>query len=364
MVDNATVPVQVAGHTFAVAIHDNYSELHAQHFTDSRWTVCYQGPPKKVEDLSENIKAVLRQTPDIPLMWRKCKTVLKVATRCNDHIWQRLLAHEQPRPPAVNLYLTTLCKAHLPVINNLIQAYRLATYDPVSFEVAPWDVPCWLVERDAQCFNSLLVPARQWDQKPLVFPSLDSNPQVHRLIDSDDLRDKANTAPSPGEFEVLDAFNLIGRGDLSGAVRRITTAVEVMVEARVRQGIEAAEGKPSADKFLEDTRTSFPRRLAKYEKLTGRTLPDFVRTGLARIRSLRHRIVHGGYRLTSGEIGTAQQSTDVGRWIFNWFENDKARTDLREKRLALRTLGLDRTDGIFQSKITPEGVVISGLPVP
>jgi hypothetical protein len=64
------------------------------------------------------------------------------------------------------------------------------------------------------------------------------------------------------------------RGDYSGAVRRITTAIEVIVEAVVAGQIQAAQGKSSAEKFLKATKTKFDKRLTKYEPLTGRTLSD------------------------------------------------------------------------------------------
>jgi hypothetical protein len=74
------------------------------------------------------------------VLWRKCKTILKIPTRCDEDLWNKAqLTHV--RPPinrAVNLYLQELCRAHLQVVNRLVQAYRLATYDYFAFEgVAP-----------------------------------------------------------------------------------------------------------------------------------------------------------------------------------------------------------------------------------
>jgi hypothetical protein len=55
---------------------------------------------------------------------------------------------------------------------------------------------------------------------------------------------------------------------------------------------------------------------------------------------------------------------DTSRWIFNWLENDQARRDIREKRIAFRSLGRDISAGVFRPRITPEGVVLSPIEAP
>jgi len=160
-------------------------------------------------------------------------------------------------------------------------------------------------------------------------------------------------------MELLDAMNFMERGDYSGGVRRITTAIEVIVEAVVGAAVERAEGKPATVKFIERTRTNFPSRVKKYEELSKRKLTEGQSKSLKSIRNLRHRIVHQGYRITSGERGMAQQCVDTGRWLFNWFENEPTRIKIREKRIAYRSLGRDISYGPFRGEITPDGVVIS-----
>ena len=310
-------------------------------------------------------------------MWRKCKTNLKVATRCNEDVWNKATAEVElvlRVQRTVDLYLKELCTAHIPIINRLIQGYRLATYDYFAFEVAPWDVPRWFVERTGHGgVSSLLLPYRGWDFKPLIFPKFSptgkptGEPTIYQLIQAGNLCDQISSISTPGEFDLLDAINLMERGDYSGAVRRITTAIEVVVEAMACKEIEAAEGKKHAEKFLKDTEKKFERRVKKYEKLSGRTLSDVSRKDLNEIRNLRHSIVHKGYRISSGERMRAQQSVDKGGWIFNWFENNEERLKIRRQRIAFRSLGrADITYGIFPTKITPEGVVVLpplGLPI-
>lgn len=361
MVDNGAVSADVDGHVFEVAIHDNYFELHVGGLEDSRNSVVYIGPFKSLDAFGPDIQEVRNNRPDLPFSWRKCKTVLKISTRCNENVWKR--GGPIGRAPSISTYLTELCRAHIPVINRVIQGYRLATYDYFPFEISPWDVPRWWVNHDGDSIPADLLRYKTWDVKPPVIHAEGQDPVPYQLIDVADLAARLDPAATPGELELLDALNLMERGDYSGAVRRVTTAIEVIVEAMVAGEVERVEGTSAARKFIRDTRTNFPRRVTRYEKVTGRTFSDALRRELDRTRKLRHRIVHGGYRITSGERGEAQRSVDTGRWIFNWFENDSVRRDVREKRIGFRSLGRDVMYGIFSSEITGDGVVISLPPM-
>jgi hypothetical protein len=315
-------------------------------------------------------------------MWRKCKTVLKVKSRCNEDVWNTTQERDDVKKESVSYrkamngiryYLAELCRAHIPVVNKLLQGYRLATYDYSPYEVSSWDVPFWLIDRNANCIRSWLVPYREWDFKPKGFATpfeeltkkvlsgekLDPPTLPYKLIEEGDLQNAISIVAAPGEFELLDSLNLMERGDYSGAVRRITTALEVIVESVVGSAVEVAEGKRSAVTFLKTTETNFRRRVEKYEELSGRTLSNGLRGEMFATRKLRHRIVHKGYRIGPGERGRAQKAVDFGRWTYNWFEDNKQRFDVREKKIAFRSLGRDITAGVFPTKITPEGVVVS-----
>ena len=156
----------------------------------------------------------------------------------------------------------------MPVVNKLIQGYRLATYDYFVFEVAPWDVPYWYIERDGHSARSILVPYRAWDHPPFLITKRPGKPEVYKLIEGTTFRDHFTTDATPGEFELLDALNLIERGDYSGAVRRVTTAIEVVVEAVLERALVAVEGQAAATKFLNNTRTNFSQLVRKYELLS------------------------------------------------------------------------------------------------
>lgn len=382
MIEDTTVDVEVGGHNFETAIHEHYFELHGGLISDSKQNVIYQGPPKNIADLSVQIKETLKSRPEIAVLWRKSKTVLKVKSRCNEFVWNTRIQNNDviknakfpmATKRAIDFYLIELCRAHIPVINKLIQQYRLATYDYFPYEVSPWDVSHWFIERNANGVHVNLVPYREWDIRPRKFaqpfnevvqairegknPDPPSIPYI--FIEPNELRNKMSFVAGPGEFELMDALNLMERGDYSSAVRRVTTAIEVVVEAKVRKCIDAKDGEKAAVRFLRETETNFPRRISRYEELSGRSLPDVLRTELQGTRKLRHKIVHRGYRIAPNERGRAQKAVDTGRWIFNWFENDKVRFDIREKKIALRSLGRDIAAGVFPTKITPDGVVVS-----
>ncbi len=376
MVNNTTFPVEVDGHKFQVAIFDNYFELYGGGIADSKNTVIYNGPLKNINDLSDEIKQFHKKNLNVPLMWRKCKTILKIMSRCNEDIWKSAICESGLHEQTVHYYLAELCRVHIPIANKLVQGYRLSTYDYFAFEVSPWDVPLWRVERNAQAVRICIIPYREWDEKPQVIEApfdeiiknkisgkkLDFHSASYKLIEGEDLEKSIAASASPGEFELLDSLNLMERGDYSGAVRRITTAIEVIVGAVVRIAVEAKEGAQKADDFLKVTETNFPARIVKYEKFSGRKLPKEHRAELDVTRMLRHRIVHKGYRIGSGERGMAQRAVDTGRWIYNWFENDEERSKVRETRIAFRGLGRDMSFGIFPTKITPDGVVVSPIP--
>jgi hypothetical protein len=364
MLDNATFVIEIDGHKFSITTYDNLFELYGQYVTDSKATAGYLGPYKKFEELNPEIQQARKNNPNMPFIWRKCKTVLKIKSRCNKDIWNAAIENKGPRSNSAKLYFSELCKTHIQVVNRLIQAYRLATYDYLAFEVAGWDVPHWKIVSGTKSISSLLLPYRGWDVKPSIskFGNPSATPVTYQLIQAKDFCEQIETPAAPGELDLLDALNFVERGNYSDAVRRITTAIEVLVEALVGKAVEATEGKETAEKFLERTKNKFNERVAKYEEITGRKLSDPSRKHLYTTRKLRNRIVHDGYRISPSERGMAHRSVDTGRWLFNWFENDAKRQNVREGRIAFRTFGLDRTFGIFPAHITPEGVVV--LPIP
>src|ERR1035438_5182234 len=57
-------------------------------------------------------------------MWRKCKTVLKIKSRCNEDVWNAANVGSGSKNNTAGLYLSEFCNAHIPVVNRLVQVYR------------------------------------------------------------------------------------------------------------------------------------------------------------------------------------------------------------------------------------------------
>ena len=197
-------------------------ELHIGEISDSKASVIHVGPFRKNEDLSPTIRSLLRRRPKPNTLWRKCETMVEITSRCNNDVLHKLTSG-RPFRPSVALYLQSLCGAHIPVLNKLIQTYRLATYDYFAFEVAPWDVPYWYIDRDGNFARCILVPYRDWDHRPAEL--VPGGRRFLQYIEPPQFSKRMSAAPSPGELELMDAMNLMERGNYSDAIRRVTTSI-------------------------------------------------------------------------------------------------------------------------------------------
>lgn len=350
MVPNCGLTVSVNGCDIHAEIRDDYYEVHDGEFADSRHRRLYLGPATAELDQ-------LLQTPAgaaAPVR-RKCKTVMRVMTRCNADV---LAAATEggSRERVSGYYLTKLCSAHLPILNEVVRGYRLATYDFFPFELSPWDVPVWsVVDQHGSSSTVVLLEYREWDGKPLIGSK--GHPMAPlQMIAADGLQVALRSAPTPGELELLDALNLVERGDYSGAVRRVTTSIEVILEFVLRGELSTRYPNDEVNTRLERSETDVPGRLRQYLKLSGRRASPELLRELHRTRELRHAIVHDGLRIPYVDRGTAERSVETGRWLFNWFENDSAHTQRRESLLAMRSLGRHRP--LYDARITADGVVV------
>ena len=61
-----------------------------------------------------------------------------------------------------------------------------------------------------------------WDVKPREIDQSGDVIAVYSLITPSELQEALTRGHSPGELELLDAINLMERGDYAGAVRRVT----------------------------------------------------------------------------------------------------------------------------------------------
>jgi hypothetical protein len=353
MVHDCAQVVEVNGHDFLVDIREDFVELYAHVVVDSRYTCLYIGPP---QGLSPDLRKAIKKSK-ATVMSRKCKTVFRIHSDCNEDV---LAASKETgrRRRAAYAYLTSFCEAHLDVVNRLIQQYRLATYDYFAYELSPWDIPVWFVKSEINTVRINLQDYLTWDRKPMTVSG--RTKEQYKLIDPSELQAAFTLQPSVGEFDLLDALNFMERGNYSDAVRRITTAIEAQTEFVLRQELLKKHPLPDVEKRLKASENDFPGRLRQYQKLSHRKLSNGLAKELDVTRVLRHSIVHDGRRIPFNERGRAQKAVDTGRWIFNWLENRPARFDLREKAIGKRSLG--RHFSLYYSEITPAGVVVHKPP--
>lgn len=354
MAPDFPLTVVVRDHEFQVEIRSGLRALYAREVQDSQLSCIHIGPDHS--GLNPELRKYI-DDHEVPVLSRKCKTVLRIHSRCNGDVLSA--TQDEGRQEAAHWYLKALCEAHIEVVNKLIQHYRLATYDYFPYEVSPWDVPVWFVEAKEGFTRVALLSYADWDQKPLVGP-IGGLGQAYKLIDPPDLQAALSTDATAGELELLDAINLMERGDYTGAVRRITTAIEALVEQVLREELEKRHTAAEVERRLHASRNDFLGRLRQYQKLSERTMPEMLNAELETTRQMRHEIVHRGARIIHAERGRAQRSVDTGRWIFNWLENREDRAAMREKNLALRSLG--RHFSLYNAEITPDGALVHKPP--
>ncbi len=344
MVNSSPLEVAVEGWAIEVQIRGDHVELHVDEYRDSKTSCVYLGPDPSKVDLSV-------VPNDAAVVGRKCKTVLRLPTRC---LTDAVLALDETywRARQAMSYFAALCAGHIPVVNEVIARYRLATYDFFPFEVSPWDVPVWFVQITHGHVMVPLLPYRSWDHKPLV------NGELMSLITPGELS-AARISPEPGEVELLDGLMLMERGDYSGAVRRVVTAMEVIVSSRLRVEFERLFPDAEVERRLTASQNDFPGRLRQWARLSGNKLPDSLVRELEQARALRHEVVHRGLRFPYRDRGTAQRAVDTTRWAYNFVEGRADLAGLRETRLALRSIGRFSAGMHFGTQITPEGVVVS-----
>jgi hypothetical protein len=364
MVPTSIVNITYDGVDFKLLIAEGDSEVFAWAVTDNRRSCGYQGNRPETFETRDDI-----QIPGMTLMRRKQRSTVYFQTRVHRDIEAAAVKDGLSRQ-AMH-YFASLCEAHLPVLNELIARYRLLTYDYFSYEVSAWDVPVWHVRGGV--LGHLAVPLFDYlsiEGRPILIPSTASAgvattdaEEVRRLelTTGDQIENATGASASPGEFDLLDARNLMERGDYSGAIRRTTTAIEVLVEHVLRLELLKSFDAATTEAKLEASKNDFPGRLRQWQKLSGITLSDSTQASLAETRSIRHEIVHSGRRLSHEERGLAQRLTDMGRWTYNKIENDSVKRDLREKNNVVRAILRPTLAFRFPVGLTPEGFQVRSL---
>lgn len=133
--------VPFGGAVFSVSVRDSYFQLFAGGVLGSLASLVWQGPDDERPALTKVAAAAVEEAG---AGWRPARTVVRVAARAHADVFAALGEDTgiPRRRVEAEAYLASLCEAHLPVVNALVQRYRLATYDHVPYEVAPWTYRC------------------------------------------------------------------------------------------------------------------------------------------------------------------------------------------------------------------------------
>ncbi len=193
MVPHGDVHLQCFGADFTVTILRPWREVFAREFTDSRKTCIHYGPAARARFEPQGEFATLLHEENAPVMERSCKTVLRIDAVGHEDAFTDEGPDEPPRAEVENrAYWASLCEAHIPVINEIIQRYRLTTYDYFAFEVSAWDVPIWYLTQSGCGYRAVLLQYCEWDWKPVI---VEESPN-------------AGNPPSVREFEWAKPANL------------------------------------------------------------------------------------------------------------------------------------------------------------
>lgn len=369
MMQSGSIEIRWSGVAFSVEICPPWMELFGREVTDSRATVLRHGPrrPKKYDPPGELAEKFARE--QIPSMQRGCKTVLRLSTRSHASAFRDLGEKDPPRAKfELEAYWASLCEAHVPVVNELIQRYRLLTYDYHAFEVSAWDVPVWYLSRAGVGCRAVLLPYKAWDVKPASVEGGESEgdpPKIQPFEWTTPVKLAAASSEdaTPGEFDLLDARSLMERGDYTGAVRRTVTAIEAILGWALLAELEKHYEGAEAAVRLKTTDNNFPARLKMWRGLARPAIDQVLFDELESTRQIRHEIVHRGRRLIHSDRGRAQRSVDTGRWLYNKIEARPDRAKLRDSG-TLKSVGRVALALRFPANLASDGITLGPLEPP
>jgi hypothetical protein len=360
MLPPGRIDVQWCEASFQVYVCGPWMEVFAHEFVDSRVTQLHQGPLDGWEP-PPDVASVIAENK-VPIMRRRCKTVLRFTSRAHAGAFP---LPEKQATPEQQTYWASLCDAHLPVVNEVIQRYRLTTYDYFAYELSPWDVPVWSLKHGGVGYRAVLVPYKSWDTKPVQLedpetPGDSPVPVTFQWATCDEVAAWSTADATPGEFDLLDARSLMERGDYTGAVRRTVTAVEAVVGWAHLQALEADYSVEEAAERHTKTDNDFPGRLRQWRRLAKPEIAEVEFTEFETTRKIRHEIVHKGRRLGYDERGRAQRAIDTSRWLYNKIEKKPERARLRDYGVQ-KSLGRLALTPMFPSATTAEGIKLRPL---
>ena len=364
MISAGSVDIEWSEGTFIVDVCSAWMEVFGGQVRDSRTTILHNGPWRPdgwqpPQSMAEDLARL-----QVPWLTRPCKTVLRLTAQAHTSAFRQLADTESPRARAEQeAYWASLCEAHIPVVNELIQRYRLVTYDYFAYEVSAWDVPVWYVKHGDSGYRALLLPYKEWDTKPVTIESPETAgdpPRVRQFewAQLDSLSAASSSDATPGEFDLLDARSLMERGDYTGAVRRTVTAIEAVLRWALVRALERTFPPEEAETRAARTDNDFLGQLAQWRRLARPQISQLEFDEFQTTRQIRHEIVHRGRRLTHEERGRAQRAVDTGRWLYNKIEGNAARAQLRDYG-TLKSVGRVALAPRFPSTVNSNGITLN-----
>jgi hypothetical protein len=363
MMSPGSIEIEWAGRPFTVHVCGPWMEVFVHEMLDSRASQIFQGPLDRDYQPPKDIAALLAEQK-APWMRRRCKTMLRLNVRAHGGAFPPLDSNGNATGEQ-EAYWTSMCDAHIPVINELIQRYRLATYDYFAYEVSAWDVPVWFLKHAGMGYRATLIPYKSWDAKPLQIEAgtASGEPETAKPFEwatADDITKWSSDEATPGEFDLLDARSLMERGDYTGAVRRTVTAIEALLGWALLRALEEQFPQQDAIERLAKTDNDFPGRLRQWKKLAKPKIAQVEFDEFEQTRAIRHEIVHRGRRLDHNERGRAQRAVDTSRWLYNKIEAKPDRARLRDFGTQ-KSIGREALTVRFPATISASGIVLGPI---
>ncbi len=360
---NGDLDVSIDDCTLKVTVTQNAVEIQrGRFFRPSHANVIYVDKPPPSDKAKEIVKAEKEG-----VTFRVTRTLLTLQTRAlTDSI--KALQEAGRRQVDAGMYFQALAYAHLPYVNKVIDSYRSVSSDPFALKVAEWDVPLWFASLGDHLTVISLLPYAINDQYPTVFRK-DAGQQPIQFASEQEVQAALNTADTPGRNELLDAWSLYYRGRYEDAIRSLITAIEIVLEAKLREVLANKGLSESAiEQRVERTWNDFEGRLAEYLHTTSRRMPGpYISTlpyingvrlkiELENTRKLRHVIVHEGQRLHFTLKEALKRAMETTTWLYNWFVDDPTKAVQTGKNLALKSVMLGHI--ALGHEYTMDGVLV------
>jgi hypothetical protein len=316
---------------------------------------------------SDRAAAVLAGMKQSGFTLRTTRTLISIKTNVLEDAIAAIQESGRRRVDA-QMYFRSFVHAHLPFVNKTINAYRRSGADPFTAEVTEWDIPVWYIDVDENFIPISLIPYKESDGPPIATTETGETNAI-TFVEANDIKEALNLPEVPGEIDLLDAWSLYYRGRQSDAIRSLTTSLEVLLEARLREYLrKAGWSEAEVESRLDESWNNFQARLTEYIRVSRRRLPGPIlsiipyingvrlREELEQVRSLRHKIVHEGERISYPFHGQMQRAMETMTWLFNWLAESRPP---RRRRLEGDPLkSLMRGQLSFAYEYTPAGVVV------